>query len=121
MELKDLPGIGKATANKLRELGIENIEQISKCELKLLEDLGVKNASEVLKIAKESIENKPPEENSTETDENISNNIIGIWKIKNGIPNFLFKAFSKTLENPEKLNDKELDKEYDKFMKKELF
>ncbi|KZX16646.1 DNA repair and recombination protein RadA [Methanobrevibacter cuticularis] len=114
MELIELPGIGETTAEKLREAGVENIEQVAELDIKKLEELGVKkrDAPEALKIAKEIIEKTEPGEEE---------GILDIWRLQKQIPNFLFKAFIKTLKTPEKLSEKELDNKYDGFMKREIF
>lgn len=115
MKLEDLPGIGKAIADKLREAGVESIEQVAKLTEKELEALGVNKdkASEALKIAKEKIKkpDDPPK----------NKNVVDIWRIKKEIPSFLFKAFIKTLKKPSELTETELNNKYDDFMNKKLF
>ncbi len=55
--LKDLPGIGPATAQKLRELGFHTIESLATATVRELEPAGIgeKKAMEIIRLARSSI------------------------------------------------------------------
>jgi len=56
--LEDLPGIGPATAQKLRELGFHTVESLATATIKELEKAGIseKKAMEIIKKARSSME-----------------------------------------------------------------
>ena len=55
--LKDLPGIGPATAQKMRELGFHTIESLATATVRELEPAGIgeKKAMEIIRLARSSI------------------------------------------------------------------
>jgi len=55
--IEDLPGIGPATAQKLRELGFHTVESLATATVKELGQAGIgeKKASEIIKLARSSI------------------------------------------------------------------
>ncbi|MFH7835707.1 MAG: helix-hairpin-helix domain-containing protein, partial [Candidatus Aenigmatarchaeota archaeon] len=56
--LEDLPGIGEATAEKLREIGYHTIESLATATVSELAAAGIgdKKAAEIISIAREAIE-----------------------------------------------------------------
>jgi len=56
--LEDLPGVGPATAEKLRELGFHTVESVATASLKELEQVGIgaSKALEIIKAARSSFE-----------------------------------------------------------------
>lgn len=55
--LEDLPGIGPATARKLKELGFHTVESLATATIKELEQAGIseKKASEIIRMARSSM------------------------------------------------------------------
>jgi DNA repair protein RadA len=55
--LEDLPGVGPATAQKLRELGFHTVESLATATIRELEPAGIgeKKAFEVIKAARSAI------------------------------------------------------------------
>ena len=55
--LEDLPGVGPATAQKLRELGFNTVESLATATIKELEPAGIgeKKAADLIRVARSSI------------------------------------------------------------------
>lgn len=61
------------------------------------------------------------EDDSDKDEDDVTKTVkIKIWGIKNKIPSYIFNSFKKTLKDPDKFTEKELDEQYDKFMKKKI-